>query len=338
VKRALQKMGCDTKTIPCTYVPGCKVSLICLVFCSCGLKLMVCSFCGRTCVETSCAGCKAISRIRSLWAGQAGNDPRALTSLRNCVGELSDLIEAAGVLPAGGQPAGTAPEKREPPLKGDKKERKTKEGEGGGSVTTPRVPLKEEPREERSREASLPPAGDTGEDDEESEESSDLAEDEEVSEKGRSKEKEPTKRELERAANAAKLSKHGLTQQLGLRVLPVKLSVQAQDGGVPEPVREGRGEAASSEVPSTSGRERRESDRRVPEGGERSKKEARPREPPYPPPGRGEKRKEERRRSRTPHRKRKSRGANKGIKKRERGRAWRDEQRKAGHEKQWRRR
>ena len=199
-------------------------------------------------------------------------------------------------LPAAAQPAGTAPEKRESPVRIDKKERKTKEGEGGGSVPAPRVPLKEEPREERSREVAPPPAGDTGEDDEESEESSDLAEDEEVSEKGRSKEKEPTKRELERAANAAKLSKHGLTQQLGLRVLPVKLCVQAQDGGGPESVREGRGEAASSEVPSTSGRERRGSDPRVPEGGERSKKEARPREPLYPPPRRGEKRKDDRRR------------------------------------------
>ena len=59
---------------------------------------MICSGCGRPCNPTGdvCSGCRTVSRIRFLWGNQLGppEDIPALSILRVCAGELTDLAES----------------------------------------------------------------------------------------------------------------------------------------------------------------------------------------------------------------------------------------------------
>ena len=272
----------------------------------------------------------------SLWSavsagGILWKTPRALVCLRNCAGEHADLCESSAPSTRGTGSSRTPPVHREAPKKEEGKQRKNREGEQGGAANPPKQVKVEDPKEIDKR-----PAEEADLEEEESEESSEAAEDEPVHEPTPKKSEELSEKEKGRAANAAKFARHGLTAPLGLRVLPVRLSTPSQDGERQGARREERpplppGERASS---ARSG-ERPELERRPREERDRERRGDRPREPAHPPPSRDERPRERRHRSRTPHRKKKKSGGSKGVKRRERGKAWRDERRKARPETKW---
>ncbi len=295
---------------------------------------MVCSTCGRPCVEPSCAGCKTLSRIKRLWENQALvlNEASALTCLRNCAGELADLCEGGSSAPVVVPLSGIPPAPREDPKGGGSKEKKRKEREAGGRDPTPPLRVKEEPTG-----GGGDPVRDLPVEEEESEESSEAVIDEPVVPAPPPPRVELTEGERARRYSEARRRSSDSPAPLGLRPLPVRLSAPSQDGvGLPAP---------PEERPSGHHRERRSSstrpraDREVPggettEGRPRSSRDRRARTPSYPPPVREDRRRDGRNRSRSQHKKKKSKGS-KGVKKRERGRTWIEDQRKAQKEQQW---
>ncbi len=290
-------------------------------------------------MDTSCSGCRALGRLKRLWESRSNpsEDSIGLSSLRNCAGELADLFEKVPSSASTGPPTGG-----KPPVTGEGcpavpgKEKKTKEKEAGGRKATPPREVKEEPRE-----APEGPVKDLLVAEEESEESSEVAEDETVPVEAKRSSVELTERERAKRYREDKASVAG--GPLGLRALPVRLSAPTRDGEGKEAYQTSR--SRHSEPPrSASGRPHAE--RRENPGGDttalpRGGRDLRARSPDYPPPRREERQREGRDRSRTPRegkkKKKKSKGS-KGIRKRERGKVWLEEQRSAPQEKQWRRR
>ena len=284
---------------------------------------MVCSTCGRISAETYCAGCRTLGRIRKLWESKANlpEDSKALSCLRNCAGELADWCEGESGASASFLGVGVAPVDRERAERASGKEKKSKARESGGERTTPPVEVKEEPKSAAGgplQELDL---------EEESEESSEAAEDLPVPDSDRRPDIDLRERERERRYNEEPPTRGEPAAPLGLRVLPVRLSAPSQDGGGP------------GSPPARVEAERSNPPRREPEELPRERRERQARSPNYPPPQREERHRERRERSRTPKgkkKKKKSKGS-KGVRKRERGKAWVEEQRSAPHNPQWRR-
>ena len=300
---------------------------------------MVCETCGRASLDTSCSGCRTLERLRRLWVSKSNpkEDPIAISSLRNCAGELADLYEGGSATGSTAPAvAGSHPGTREVSQAPSGKEKKNKERDSGGGRSSPPKIVKEEPQAVPDGPVKEPEVAE-----EESEESSELAVDEAVPVEPNKKVVELTERERAERYRDHQESRGEGGGPLGLRVLPVKLSAPTQDGRHHETP---QGSRTRHRDPGHLSSSRPHGETRDTPGGEarvspREGRALRARSPDYPPPRREDRHRERRGRSRSPHgakkKKKKSKGS-KGIRKRERGKAWLEEQRSAPRDKPWR--
>ena len=121
---------------------------------------MPCKLCGRE-SGPFCTGCRTVSRLKWLWESRLGlgDNPEALSALRNCAGALTDLAE---VYEANRQAALAATGALAPAPIGHSGDKKV-EGDIGAKAARGEAPqppaaggirLKEEPKSETEEEES----------------------------------------------------------------------------------------------------------------------------------------------------------------------------------------